>query len=139
MRILRTLPARARPVRVLAGPGTRRRQTPALDQDLVGLRRRLGSGPPPPADLGEGSINIYLVTLYAARVQFQVYDKSVNNIDLVLHDEAGKELARDESNDREPDHQPTATQTYYVAVYAADLSDESKVETAGVAMAVTYK
>lgn len=95
------------------------------------------------ADLGEGQHRIYLVTLYAGHeYKFQVCgDKSVNNIDLVLHDEAGKELARDESNDREPKitFKPTATQTYYVAVYAADLSDESKVETAGVAMAVTYK
>ena len=95
------------------------------------------------AELAEGEHKIYLVTLYAGHeYKFQVCgDKQASNVDLVLHDQDGKELARDESSDREPTVtvKPQNTDTYYVAVYAQDLSDEAKNAKAGVAMAVTYR
>ena len=91
--------------------------------------------------LGPGEHRIYLVTLYAGN-EYQVKvcgDKSVNDVDLVLHDADGKELARDKTDDREPSlgFKPETTATYYVAVYAADLAPD--VKQAGVALAVTYK
>lgn len=91
--------------------------------------------------LGPGEHRIYLVTLYAGN-EYQIKvcgDKGVNDVDLVLHDADGKELARDKSDDREPSlgFKPEQTATYYVAVYAADLAAE--VKSAGVALAVTYK
>lgn len=95
------------------------------------------------AELAEGEHKIYLVTLYAGHeYKFQVCgDKQSNNVDLVLHDQEGKELARDESTDREPivTYKPKSTETYYVAVYAQDVADEAAGKKAGVAMAVTYR
>ena len=95
------------------------------------------------ASLGEGEHRIYLVTLYAGNeYRFQVCgDNKANNLDLVLHDQAGTELARDSSTDREPllTYKPAKTDTYYVAVYAADVTDEAKATKAGVALAVTYR
>ena len=60
-------------------------------------------------------------------------------MDLVLHDADGKEITRENEKDREPilTFKPAETQTYYVAVYAAELSGDA--DAAGVAMAVTYR
>jgi hypothetical protein len=91
--------------------------------------------------LGQDEHRVYLVTLYAGNeYKIQVCgDKESSNIDLILHDAAGKELVRDKGQDREPiiSYKPPETQTYYIAVYAAQISAE--VESAGVAMAVTYR
>ncbi len=144
MRFIRTL----LPLLALAGSG------PALaDQKEADtcLRTKIWSGydegwavrTATSADLGEGEHRIYLVTLYAGHeYKFQVCgDNQVDDVDLVLHDQAGKELARDQSADREPvlTYKPQKTDTYYVAVYAADVSDQAKGAKAGVAMAVTYR
>ena len=66
-------------------------------------------------------------------------DKDSNNLDIVLHDTKGTEILRDADESREPllTFTPTETQTYYVAVYAASVSEEA--ESTGVAFAVTYK
>ena len=58
-------------------------------------------------------------------------------IDLVLHDVDGKEIKRDQSNNREPElvFKPVETQTFYVAVYAADIEKDKS----WVALAVTYR
>ena len=91
--------------------------------------------------LEKASHRVYLVTLYQGNeYKFQVCgDKNTTNLDLILHDDQGKEVKRDQSSDREPTltYKPKATQTYYIAVYAADIAKE--VEAAGVALAVTYK
>jgi hypothetical protein len=93
------------------------------------------------ATLKQGEHRVYLVTLYAGN-QYQVKacgDASAANIDLVLHDKDGKEVARDKSEDSEPglSFTPQATGTYYVALYAAALKEQATE--AGVARAVTYK
>jgi hypothetical protein len=84
---------------------------------------------------------VYLVTLYAGNeYKIQVCaDKVANNIDLILHDLDGNEILRDEVTDREPiiTYKPSETQTYYIAVYAADVQGEGA--SAGVALAVTYR
>ena len=91
--------------------------------------------------LGEGEHRIYLVTLYAGNeYQLQVCgDNQVTDADIVLHDANGQELARDETDDREPlvSYKPEGTDTYYVAVYAAQLNEGAS--DAGVALAVTYR
>jgi hypothetical protein len=91
--------------------------------------------------LEKDSHRVYLVTLYEGNeYKFQVCgDKNANNLDLILHDDQGKEIQRDKSTDREPmlTFKPKATQTYYIAVYAANIAKD--VEAAGVALAVTYK
>ena len=93
------------------------------------------------ATLKQGEHRVYLVTLYAGN-QYSIKacgDKSMANVDLVLHDKDGKEVARDKSEDSEPSlsYTPPATGTFYVALYAANLVAEAR--DAGVAMAVTYK
>jgi hypothetical protein len=93
------------------------------------------------ATLKKSEHRVYLVTLYAGNeyVIQACGDSSSGDIDLVLHDKDGKEVARDQSDDREPklNFKPTRTDTFYVALYAATLAGESA--DAGVAMAVTYK
>jgi hypothetical protein len=95
------------------------------------------------AELAQGEHRIYLVTLYAGNeYKFQVCgDAQASNVDLVLHDQSGKELARDKSDDREPmvTYKPQTTDTYYVAVYAASVAGDAKGPKAGVALAVTYR
>lgn len=93
------------------------------------------------ATLKKAEHRVYLVTLYAGN-EYSLQacgDADAGNIDLVLHDKDGKEVARDQSEDREPKvaFTPPRTDTYYVALYAASLAGEA--EKAGVAMAVTYK
>ena len=84
---------------------------------------------------------VYLLTLYAGNeYKLQVCaDKSAENVDLILHDLDGKELLRDEEKGREPTliYKPVETQTFYVAVQAAEL--KSGKSDAGVALAVTYR
>lgn len=93
------------------------------------------------ATLKKGEHRVYLVTLYAGNeyVIQSCGDNNAGDLDLVLHDKDGKEVARDKSDDREPKltFKPTRTDTFYVALYAATLAGEAK--DAGVAMAVTYK
>jgi len=93
------------------------------------------------AKLGVGEHKVYLVTLYAGN-EYKIRlcgDGNVTDLDLVLHDAKGDELLRDKSDDREPmlTYKPTRTDTYYVAVYAAGLTDAT--QKSGVAMAVTYR
>ncbi len=93
------------------------------------------------ATLEKAEHRVYLVTLYAGN-EYNIQacgDADAGNIDLVLHDKDGKEVARDKSEDREPKltFKPTRTATYYVALYAASLSGSASK--AGVAMAVTYR
>ena len=91
--------------------------------------------------LGVGEHRIYLVTLYSGNeYQFQVCgDANSQDVDLVLHDADGKELARDDTDDREPmlTFKPASTDTYYIAVYSGKLADGASKS--GVAMAVTYR
>jgi len=89
--------------------------------------------------LAQDEHRVYLLTLYAGN-EYKVQvcaDKSSKNIDLVLHDVEGNEILRDEDNSREPIlvYKPAETQTFYVAVYAAELKDAKS----GVALAVTYR
>ena len=84
---------------------------------------------------------VFLVTLYQGN-EYKLMvcgDKDAKNLDLVLHDTKGTEIARDQDASREPSltYTPTETQTFYVAVYAASIAEEA--ESAGVAFAVTYK
>jgi hypothetical protein len=91
--------------------------------------------------LKKGEHRVYLVTLYAGNeyVIQACGDNNSGDLDLVLHDKDGKEVSRDQSDDREPKltYKPTRTDTFYVALYAATLAGEAS--DAGVAMAVTYK
>ena len=93
------------------------------------------------SSLASGEHRIYLVTLYAGNeYKLQVCgDEFSQDLDLVLHDANGTELARDQTDDREPFllYKPTTTDTFYVAVYAASVAESA--EKAGVAMAVTYR
>lgn len=93
------------------------------------------------ATLEQGEHRVYLVTLYAGN-QYSLKacgDSDAGNLDLVLHDKDGREVARDKSDGSEPSlgFTPQRTGTYYVALYAASLAENA--QTAGVAMAVTYK
>lgn len=93
------------------------------------------------ATLGQGEHRVFLVTLYAGNeYKFSVCaDSKASDIDLVLHDATGKEVARDQGDDREPtvSFKATRTDTYYVAVYASTLVAAD--QKSGVAFAVTYK
>jgi len=92
------------------------------------------------ATLEQGAHRVYLVTLYAGneyKLQVCGDDKSTN-IDLILHDTEGNEVARDDSTDREPLvlYKPSSTETYYVVMYAAGVAEG---QSSGMAMAVTYR
>jgi hypothetical protein len=91
--------------------------------------------------LGNGEHRVYLVTLYAGN-DYKILacgDDNVANIDLVLYDASGNQVATDGSNDREPvlAYTPTVTDTYYIAVHASKLNNAT--QKGGVATAVTYK
>lgn len=91
--------------------------------------------------LGQGEHRVYLVTLYAGN-EYKVMacgDSNVANVDVVLYDAKGTQVATDNTGDREPivSFTPTATDTYYVAVHATKLNDAA--QKGGVATAVTYK
>ena len=104
------------------------------------------------AELKESEHRIYLVTLYAGNeYRFQVCgDPNVKDVDVILHDNSGKEMMRDSTDDREPmlSYKPTVTDTYYVAVYAASLEKpaasgaadpKAPALAAGISLAVTYR
>ena len=104
------------------------------------------------AELHQAEHRIYLVTLYAGNeYRFQVCgDPNVKDVDLILHDNTGKEMMRDTTDDREPmlSYKPKVTDTYYVAVYAASLEKPSAsagadakgaAPAAGISLAVTYR
>jgi hypothetical protein len=91
--------------------------------------------------LEEDAHRVFLVTLYQGN-EYKLMvcgDKDSKNLDIVLHDTKGTEIQRDQDESAEPllTFTPSETQTYYVAVYAASVSDEA--ESTGVAFAVTYK
>lgn len=91
--------------------------------------------------LGQGEHRVYLVTLYAGN-EYKVIacgDSNVSNIDVVLYDAKGTQVATDASGDREPvvSFTPTVTDTYYVAVHASKLNEAG--QKGGIATAVTYK
>lgn len=93
------------------------------------------------AKLGGGEHRVYVITLEAG-LEYKLLacgDKGVGDLDLVLHDSSGKEVARDKTGDREPSITFSApkTESYYLAVFAAKLNPG--VSTGGVATAVTYK
>ena len=66
-------------------------------------------------------------------------DKDSKDLDIVLHNATGEELARDSDQSREPlvEFKAKETQTYYIAVYASSISEDA--EGTGIAFAVTYK
>lgn len=84
---------------------------------------------------------VYMLTLYAGtEYRFQACgDKTANNVDLVLYDAAGKEIGRDATTNREPEllYKPSATNTYYIAVFMSSQTDLTK--RSGVAVATTYR
>lgn len=84
---------------------------------------------------------VYMLTLYSGtEYRFQACgDKTANNVDLVLYDAAGKEIARDKTTNREPElvFEPTGTNTYYIAVFMSSQTDLTK--RSGVALATTYR
>ncbi|MBM4390791.1 MAG: hypothetical protein FJ090_06680 [Deltaproteobacteria bacterium] len=93
------------------------------------------------ATLAKGEHRIYLVTLYAGN-EYKIMacgDTAVTNVDLVLYDALGNELARDGHQDREPvlSYKASATDTFYIAVHATALLGAAT--SGGVATAVTYK
>ena len=91
--------------------------------------------------LEEDAHRVFLVTLYQGTEYKMMVcgDKDATNLDIVLHDMKGTEILRDQDDSREPflTYTPKETQTFYVAVYAASVSEEA--ESTGVAFAVTYK
>ncbi|MBT3221988.1 MAG: hypothetical protein HN348_23175 [Proteobacteria bacterium] len=89
--------------------------------------------------LDSGATRNYLVTLYKGN-EYQIQtcgDKHVTNLDVLLYDLDGNVVLRDDTTDREPklDYKPESTGTFYIVMHARDLTKE----TAGVAMAVTYR
>jgi hypothetical protein len=92
------------------------------------------------ATLEQGAHRVFLVTLYAGN-EYKLMvcgDNASNNIDLIIHDTEGNEVARDESADREPVilYKPSVTETYYVVMHAIGVVEGQE---AGMAMAVTYR
>ncbi len=92
-------------------------------------------------ELGMGEHRVYLVTLYSGN-EYRVLaagDDAVNNIDVVLYDSAGQQVAADTTEDRDPvlTYKPAKSDSYYVAVHASKLNDP-KVK-GWVATAVTYR
>lgn len=91
--------------------------------------------------LAQGEHRVYLVTLYAGN-EYKVMacgDSAVANVDIVLYDSKGVQVATDSSGDREPQltFTPGATDTYYVAVHATKMNEATGK--GGIATAVTYK
>ena len=91
--------------------------------------------------LEEEAHRVFLVTLYEGNeYRFMVCgDTDSNDLDIVLHNATGEELARDSDQSREPlvEFKAKETQTYYIAVYASSISEDA--EGTGIAFAVTYK
>lgn len=93
------------------------------------------------AQLRRGEYRVYVLTLYAGtEYKFQACgDKMVTNVDLILYDNAGKPLVKDNAVSPEPEmsFKPSRTDAYYIALYAAELTDPYK--RVGVALATTYR
>jgi len=91
------------------------------------------------SEMATGKTRNYVVNLFKGnkyRIQ-TCGDDNVTNLDVLLYDQAGTVLARDTTSDRQPalDFTPTVTGSYYVVLFARELSKPE----AGVAMAVVYK
>lgn len=89
--------------------------------------------------LQEGEHHVFQVILYAVN-EYRIQgcgDKNAIDVDLVLYDEEGKEIARDDSVNREPilTVTPEKTATFYVLLHAVDVAGQDTA----VAMAVTYR
>jgi len=93
------------------------------------------------AKLASGEHRVYVVTLEAG-LEYKFIacgDSKMGDLDLVLHDMEGKELARDKGDDREPTvlYKPTKTGEFYLAVFAASVLDGATES--GVSTSVTYR
>lgn len=91
--------------------------------------------------LKSGATKGYEVTLYQGN-EYEIQacgDSNASNLDLLLYDQDGRIVARDNTKSREPlfTYKPTATATFYVVVYGQKLVDASKP--AGVGLAVSYR
>jgi hypothetical protein len=89
----------------------------------------------------DGRTRNYLVTLYEGneyRIQ-TCADEEIKNLDLLLYDTRGNVIARDTTDDRQPEvaFKPTATGTYYIVLYNRQAAKPG--ETGGAAMAVVYR
>lgn len=93
------------------------------------------------ASLSEGEYRVYVLTLFAGtEYRFQACgDKSTVDLDIVLHDSTGGEVARDRGDSGEPEisFKPPRTDTYYIAVFNAKVGKPGA--RSGVAMAATYR
>lgn len=93
------------------------------------------------AALRQGEYKVYLVTLYAS-TEYRITacgDTEISNADIVLYDALGNQVLKDISADREPtlSYTPSATDTFYVAVYATTLNNGTGK--GSIALALTYK
>ena len=93
------------------------------------------------ATLAQGEYRVYLVTLYAG-TEYKLQacgDSELSNVDLLLYDALGNKVLQDLSQDREPvlSYTPTATDTFYITVYATTLSNPTGK--GAIATALTYK
>lgn len=91
--------------------------------------------------IADGRTRNYLVTLYEGneyRIQ-TCADEEISNLDLLLYDTRGNVIARDTTDDRQPEvsFKPTATGTYYIVLYNRLAADQGA--TGGAAMAVVYR
>ena len=92
-------------------------------------------------EIEDGRTRAYLVTLYEGN-EYQMKacaDERLVNADLLLYDTKGNVIARDSTVSREPElsFKPPATGTYYVVLYAREMTEAGgKGE---VAVAVTYR
>jgi hypothetical protein len=89
----------------------------------------------------DGKTRNYLVTLYQGneyRIQ-TCADDQIKNLDLLLYDTNGNVIARDNTQDREPEvtFKPESTGTYYIVLYNRETVKTQKP--GGAAMAVVYR
>ena len=89
----------------------------------------------------DGRTRNYLVTLYEGneyRIQ-TCADEEIANLDLLLYDTRGNVIARDTTDDRQPEvmFKPTSTGTYYIVLYNRESARSEKM--GGAAMAVVYR
>ncbi len=95
-------------------------------------------------ELAEAEHRIYLLTLYAGN-EYRFLgcgNKSLSNVDLVLYDADGRLVVQDQTEDRQPEvtYRPTTTDTFYLAVHAAQLVQPGREgKKNSVATAVTYR
>lgn len=89
----------------------------------------------------DGKTRNYLVTLYEGN-EYRIRtcaDEGLRNLDLLLYDVKGNVIARDNTEDREPEisFRPPATGTYYIVLYAREAATVGGE--GGAAMAVVYR